>query len=63
MTCCNVLLINFEWQTSFSSHHLGIISRIKCLPLKAVEFYDLDTMGFLKNFEVLMYFSLPYDLL
>ena len=41
-----------------ASTHIGILAYL----LASIEFYDVDTMGFLKNFLVSMNFSLLYDL-
>ena len=63
MNCFNVLLMTYKRQTHFSLRR-GIILRIFCLPLEAIEFKSycfkaleanvVDTKGFLRNLVVLM---------
>ena len=48
MTCCNGLLINYDWQTTLLSHR-GVIQRNYWLPLKAIDFYGVDSTNLLKK--------------
>ena len=40
MTCCNGLLMKYEWQTTLSSYQFSALTGF---PLKAIEFYGVDT--------------------
>ena len=62
MTYSYVLLKPDQRQTTFFSH-LGIVSCICCLPLKATQFNVVDTTGFLKDFGVLKYLFIVVDFL
>ena len=59
MTCCNCLMMEYEWQTTFSAHNLEYLLASD----ETVEFYRVDTTSVLKNFVVLMYLFIFGDFL